>query len=402
MLGGFDLEYDDKNIILEKSSATKVNRLFQMLVLEPDGVPRNVLIQNLFTDDEGDTSNSFRALVFRLRKRLSATGIAGFEYIKIQKGVYCLDQTYVSIRCDALEFEEMIKEAKESDEYNRIQLLEKACETYRGEFLPNMSNISWVVTYSVRFKNEYLNAVEILCEYYKKHKEYRKLYSISHITSEFYPFSEMQINEMEALIGLNKKNEAIKLYEETEKMLFDELGVSIPGRMVELLSEVGKQIRHNADVITNVKKNLETFKEEESGAMYCTYPSFVDSYRLMKRVIKRTGQSAYLMLLTITDGKGYALTEGNRLNELSEEVFDAVSKSVRGGDIYTRYSDVQYLIFLLGLTQEDCNIVRDRILDNMAMPSRRKYLQCQISHVSSEISSDDELKAAFMYGAKKR
>jgi GGDEF domain-containing protein len=172
--------------------------------------------------------------------------------------------------------------------------------------------------------------------------------------------------------------------------------------MVEMLSEVGKQIKHNADVISNVKKNLETFKEEESGAMFCTYPSFVDSYRLMKRVMRRTGQSAYLMLLTITDGKGYALNDGNRLNELSDEVFDAVSKSVRSGDIYTKYSDGQYLIFLLGLTQEDCNIVRDRILDNMEMPSRRKYLQCHISPVSSDISSEDELKAAFLHGARKR
>src|SRR5574344_924480 len=121
MLGGFDLEYDDKNIILEKNSATKVNRLFQMLVLEPDGVPRNVLIQNLFTDDEGDTSNSFRALVFRLRKRLSAAGITGSDYIKIQKGVYNLDQTDIKIKCDALEFEAMIREAGESNEDNRIQ-----------------------------------------------------------------------------------------------------------------------------------------------------------------------------------------------------------------------------------------------------------------------------------------
>jgi hypothetical protein len=60
------------------------------------------------------------------------------------------------------------------------------------------------------------------------------------------------------------------------------------------------------------------------------------------------------------------------------------------------------LIFLLGLTQEDCNIVRDRILDNMEMPSRRKYLQCHISPVSSDISSEDELKAAFLHGARKR
>jgi DNA-binding SARP family transcriptional activator len=402
MLGGFDLEYDGKNVVLEKNSSTKVNRLFQMLVLEPEGVPRNVLIQNLFTDDEGDTSNSFRALVFRLRKRMSASKIDGTEYIKIQKGIYHLDQTDIEIKCDALEFESLIKEAELSADEDRISLLEKACQMYRGEFLPNMSNIPWVVTYSVRFKNSYLKAVESLCAFYKEHKEYKKLYSISHITSEFYPFNEMQINEMEALISLNKKNEAIKLYEETEKMLFDELGVSMPERMVEMLSEVGKQIKHNADVISNVKKNLETFKEEESGAMFCTYPSFVDSYRLMKRVMRRTGQSAYLMLLTITDGKGYALNDGNRLNELSDEVFDAVSKSVRSGDIYTKYSDGQYLIFLLGLTQEDCNIVRDRILDNMEMPSRRKYLQCHISPVSSDISSEDELKAAFLHGARKR
>ena len=74
----------------------------------------------------------------------------------------------------------------------------------------------------------------------------------------------------------------------------------------------------------------------------------------MRRVIERSGQSAYLLLCTMTDGKGVPLEKGERLGKVAEELEQAIRNSLRRGDMFTRYSDNQFLMLLLGIRQEDC------------------------------------------------
>lgn len=73
----------------------------------------------------------------------------------------------------------------------------------------------------------------------------------------------------------------------------------------------------------------------------------------MQRVIERSGQSAYLLLCTMTDGKGVPLEKGERLGKVAEELEQAIRNSLRRGDMFTRYSDNQFLMLLLGIRQED-------------------------------------------------
>ena len=63
-------------------------------------------------------------------------------------------------------------------------------------------------------------------------------------------------------------------------------------------------------------------EEEEKGAFYLSLPSFRDSYRLFQRILERNGQSAYLMVITLVDGKGRP-AEGT---ERQEEFFTDSSR----------------------------------------------------------------------------
>ena len=69
-------------------------------------------------------------------------------------------------------------------------------------------------------------------------------------------------------------------------------------------------------------KLKQRLKEEkgQGGAYYCSLPSFRDSYRLVTRMLERSGQSAYLMLCSLTDGKGHPLEKPEKLELLSEEL----------------------------------------------------------------------------------
>ena len=90
------------------------------------------------------------------------------------------------------------------------------------------------------------------------------------------------------------------------------------------------------------KNNRISFHEMEEYGMILQ--TFMEGYRYVRRVIERSGQSAYLLLCTMTDGKGVPLEKGERLGKVAEELEQAIRNSLRRGDMFTRYSDNQFLI----------------------------------------------------------
>lgn len=104
-------------------------------------------------------------------------------------------------------------------------------------------------------------------------------------------------------------------------------------------------------------------REKDDGAFFCSYLSFMEGYRYVRRVIERSGQSAYLLLCTMTDGKGVPLEKGERLGKVAEELEQAIRNSLRRGDMFTRYSDNQFLMLLLGIRQEDCALLWKELMD---------------------------------------
>jgi DNA-binding SARP family transcriptional activator len=340
-------------------------------------------------EDIADESNSLRAIVFRLRKALIQIGIPDEDYIYIKRGTYRINPNVV-VDCDAVQFENIAKQAfAASDAKEQQKLLEEACEIYNGDFIPTLSGYEWVVTTQVRLKKLYDRCLKQLLEIYKLQKEYTKLYELSHKANKLYPYDGWQTYEMEALIESGKTKDALKLYEDTETLMFEELGVSVSSAMTKQLDMLGEQVKNNSDMISEVKKNLDTTKEDIEGAFYCTYPVFVESYRYIKRVIRRSGQAAWLMLCTITDGKGFALNESDRLENLAEELSEAVRVSARGGDMYARYSNNQFIVLLLDITQEDCVLVQARINENLSKESRKRYIKYHLAPVNLASAGTD-------------
>ncbi|WP_028235341.1 BTAD domain-containing putative transcriptional regulator [Pseudobutyrivibrio sp. MD2005] len=389
-LGTVDVKCNDMHIVLERNNTTKVNQLFQMLLYHVNGISRDQVIYNLFQNEGiADESNSLRAIVFRLRKALLKTGLPEEDYVYIKRGNYRITPN-ASIECDAVNFEELAKQALASDDADVQQkLLEHACKAYNGDFLPTLSGYEWVVTTRVRLKKLFDRCLKQLLEMYKVQKDYDNMYTLSHKANKLYPYDGWQTYEMEALIEVGKTKDALKLYEDTETLMFEELGVSVSSSMAEQLDKLGSQVINNSDMISEVKKNLDTSKEDIEGAFYCTYPIFVESYRYIKRVIRRSGQAAWLMLCTITDGKGYALSGSDRLETLAEELSEAIRVSARGGDMYARYSNNQFVVLLLGITQEDCVLVQSRINENMSKESRKRYIKYNLAPVNLASAGTD-------------
>lgn len=389
-LGTVEVTCNDTPIVLERNNTTKVNQLFQMLLYNVNGIARDQVIYNLFQNEGiADESNSLRAIVFRLRRALNKIGLPDEDYVYIKRGTYRINPN-ATVECDAVNFEELAKQALAADDAAVQQkLLERACNAYNGDFLPSLSGFEWVVTTRVRLKKLFDRCLKQLLEMYKVQKSFEQMYELSHKANSLYPYDGWQTYEMEALIEVGKTKDALKLYEDTEALMFEELGVSVSAKMTEQLDRLGAKVKNNSDLISEVKKNLDTSKEDIEGAFYCTYPVFVESYRYIKRVIRRSGQAAWLMLCTITDGKGFALNDSDRLESLSDELSEAIRVSARGGDMYARYSNNQFVVLLLGITQEDCVLVESRINENMSKQSRKRYIKYNLAPVNLASAGTD-------------
>lgn len=132
--------------------------------------------------------------------------------------------------------------------------------------------------------------------------------------------------------------------------------------------------------IHEIKDGL-TEKPAEMGAYYCSLPSFRDSYRLVRRIVERNGQSIYLMLCSITDGNGYPIKNQEKLETMAEVLYGALKQSLRRSDSFTRYSPSQYLALLIGTSQENCSLISKRIRKIFVREHRHwsRYLACCIS-----------------------
>lgn len=172
---------------------------------------------------------------------------------------------------------------------------------------------------------------------------------------------------------MKRSKEAVALYHKTEEMLLAELGSEPSKSMLEQLKRISSCVTEDATHIQAIQEKLE--EEREEGAFYCSYPVFIENYRFAKRVLQRTGKSAWLLMSTITDGKGYASEGGVHFEYIRAELEQALKNSLRSGDLYTRYSTNQYLILLIGIEEENCGLVIERINDNMERTAGKKYVK---------------------------
>lgn len=395
MLGAFSMEYGGRTISVERNVRTKTNQLLQHLICSREGITREQLLHDLFEREHvTDPSNSLRALLFRLRKCLKEQGLPGEEYITISHRIYSFTPG-CEVECDVYLFEDTVWLAeKEQNPEEKYRLLEACCDLYTGEFLPELGAEDWIVMQNVKYKNMYTRCVKELCEACSERNEYLRMLAVAAKAAVIYPFDGWQSYQMEALIALKRTKEAIRLYEETETMLFEELGVAVPKRMTEEMAELGRQVRNKTDLMGDVLRNLAE-GDAVRGAYECAYPNFLESYRLVSRLIERTGQAAWLLLCTITDGKGYGLETGNRLDTLNEDLHAAIKGTLRRGDMFTRYSDNQYLILLMEIKQEDCARVIERINNNLEKRTRRKYIEYNIAPVGGGLKAEKPQRTRF-------
>jgi len=99
-----------------------------------------------------------------------------------------------------------------------------------------------------------------------------------------------------------------------------------------------------------------------SGAYRVGYDGFTKIYQFVSRSMERTNQNGILVLYTIFEINGNLLNS-TILTECMITLENAVVKSIRKGDVTTRYSDSQQLVMILDVDKHNGRLVAKRIYD---------------------------------------
>lgn len=392
VFGGFSASYGEKALVFGRNTVTKAMKLLQILLYRgEEGIARDKLLEDLYGHEElTDSANNLRVTAHRLKKILAEAGLPKHDYIEIKKGIYRWSSP-METEVDARIFERLYAQAENAvDTDEKIALLEQVCSMYKGEFLPDLSGDGWVLLESVHYKKIYSQALRDLSELLLSRNEYEETLAYVTPACQMYPFDEWQSVRIDCYMGLRRYKDAMKEYEDTAKLFFEELGINPSGKMMRQFEQMSSHLNYRTQAIIEIQERLKG-ENQAGGAYYCSFPSFRDSYRLVSRIIERNGQSVFLMLCSITDGKGQQLDNQKKLEILSEELHNSILHCLRRGDSFTKYSPSQFLILLVGTNKENCSLIYDRIRNHFTREHRSwalnlRYYVSSVAEVGNESS----------------
>ncbi len=387
MLGGFSVQMNGKLIAGgSKADNSQFAYLLQILIHNRDrGVTRDRLEELLF--EERDMSNVHHALqsvIYNAKKKLEKAGLPKVNYIEQKKGVFFWTHEIPIIE-DASRFEEIYMKAGESeDENERIALYMEACHWYSGEFLPMQAAVIWAAHEARRYREMFCDCVEKAAQLLRLRQDFFQMEELGVYAAKVDPLADWEPVTMEALTSMGRYEEARKLYEDTVDYYFNEQGLRPSKKLMEQFGRLGEEMMHRYAVLDQIQADLSGRDDSTPGGYFCSYPVFQGIYRMIERMLERGGQSVYIMLCTVVDGKGNPIHSGPMLEELSKRMGDAIRRTIRRGDALTQYGRGQYLALLVNTTRENCAVIQKRINDHFIIGRQRSSIRYYVNSVFFE------------------
>ena len=387
MFGSFQMSYGGKPLTGGMRRDTHFTSLLQMLLHNvKNGVSRDSLEDVLLGDrDIENRHQALQTIIYKAKKRLKDMGLPDVNYISFEKGVYRWT-SLIPVEEDAVVFEEYFRKASESeDEEEKLSCYRSACYMYKGEFLSVYAGVMWAGAEARRYREMFSECVCRAAAILKKRQDWLQLEELGTYVMKLDPFADWEILTMEALVRSGRYEEARQLYADTVDSYLVERGIYPADHMMRLMEELGEQMERSYEVLDQIQKNLEEDLEKVRGGYQCSYPVFRGVYQALNRMMERNGQSAYLMLCTLVDGKGNPMKDGKRKDELSLRLGDAIQNSIRRGDIMSQYGKGQFLVLLINTTRENCGIVERRISQRFLAEGQRTGVRYYVSSVDCQI-----------------
>ncbi len=362
VFGKLSITLNGNPIILSKSSGSKLEHLFLLLLYREEGIERKELCRILYGDmDAQKAGNSLIALVFRLRKGLIDNGLPEGEYIVFKKNIYRWESINVKVDVDIEHFTHNLQIALEkTDVEEQLEYLVQLEALYQGEMAVLFSEEEWVIDLKRRMQEQYFICMRKIIVLYKEKQEYDKALKYCEKILNIYAHEEWQIQKIDILIEVKQFTEALSFYEKVVSFNRDQFGVGPSVSLKEKKELIIKNLQNGVMDIDDIQKSILNAGMRR-GEKYCDYRSFAEIYSYMTRVLQRNGQSAYLLHYTIEDSNYFSYENDDVLEQIKDNLGDAIENTIRLVDIYTIFGNNHFLILLVGTDYTGGEIANRRI-----------------------------------------
>lgn len=362
MFGVFSASFGDAVLTFGRQRDSKFCQLFQLLMTRPgQGFSKKGIAEAFYGDEEVENANaSLNNTIFRLRKYLKESPLPPGEYLSLKNGVLRFDGG-VEVESDAWSFACAVREfEREQDGRKKAEICGRACELYQGEFLPRLSNEIWVIEQGRAYREMYGRVVDYLLRDRKERGDWKSIGALAGRAAGLYPGEGWERWQIESLIALGRYREAEQVYQAAAVRVQEAGGFLSRERQAEF-GRMGAQIQRPDGTVEEIGKYL-TERGPVRGAYNCTLPGFSDCLHMLKRVTAREESVCFsLLLCSILDSSGHPAGSPEYCKKQGEKLRAIFQEHLRRGDVYTRYSEGQYLLLCVGANREDSLAIGGRI-----------------------------------------
>ncbi len=362
-LGGFSLSFGETELFDNVNpQLIRMRILLILLKAGNQGIYRRELL-NLVRPDEQDQKKRLSNLhqqIYLLRQELERANFPEGKYIVSKGSKFYFTRDY-QVTTDIGELDLLIEQLRtgHKGEAEDQELYETYCRLYKGELLPMLHGEEWVTTESAYYQKWFSYCLNGLCQILRQEGQYETLLNYCTTASQIHPYDEWQAVQIECLMALNRYKEAGQLYEQTNELFYQELGVSPIERIMVKYQDIGCQLYNTSRMMAEVKEEL-TEKGEIESAYCCGYPNFLDVYHIIIRMGERFQIKSLLMVCSMEE-ETEAAQNDIRTSQRMEQLEQIIAKGIRAGDVYTRYSPNQFLLLLIGTSAEDGAVIAWRL-----------------------------------------
>lgn len=256
MFGDFAIQYGDRVLTGNIGRSKKVWALIEYLLanrgkeISPDR-----MMEDLWPDEEyDDPFHILKNLIYRARTALRTLSGADVEFICYDHNCY-LWNPEIPCEIDTEIFERYWNDAKKTEDLEmRLEYAYKAFEQYGGDFLPALSELSWVVSKSAYYTSQYNHCVRYLAKGLLMAKRYTDAIHVCETSIVHSPFEE----EVHRLLMLayakdGRSRKAVDHYQQISRQFYDEFGVTMNPETVKLYRKIAQSM-HNVEMDLGVIK----------------------------------------------------------------------------------------------------------------------------------------------------
>ena len=351
LLGSLSVEVDGVLMLDESSKINKPWQVFCFLVLNrnvPSAPAR--LISNLWQGENlTDPGNVLKNTVYALRREFKNAKDAGENPILFEDGGYLCNPA-IHFEVDAEQFEKCYRDAARAKGEEKLSLLKRAVELYRGELLSQLENEAWVMPLALYYRKVFAECVNELCTILQESGRYSELLEEATAASHVDPLEEQYyLFTFRALYALGMHRIIIPTYHKVANLFSEELGAT-PGKEIRSIFEASCErvdsLEQDIMIIKNDLREVAKDNRPIRGPLYCTYDVFKYLYQMVARSSERSGSKVIIVLLSLQSANGEA-ADGGTISAAMGQIKAAVLTGIlRRSDTVARYSKSQYLVML--------------------------------------------------------